>query len=592
MTNIINDYYGLEVSASQTPEPNMAQYEAKRTLENEKENRINQNPLKRKPEDETENEFESENYESDLEEENESDDSENKADDVIYPAQPTEEFSNSESSLFDAEKLAEENEFNKDQLTNNDDFIELNTSNERNYDYIGYNSNTNSEFSNQTDIIFGNNDENTLFEVNKENHNLNMYLPNEQSDIKNRQQNISGFESISPNMDNDFLGLKMFNPESSNLFEGFNDNNMSEILGFGSLGIATIIGTDQLMKTKEHPPVTMNGAFTEGIKKVASVGKAVAHTVGNKIASKAKDIYEEHLASPDVYDQLGETQKANKIRYIRLEKAKEKQQKKEEKEKHAEAVANYKRTIDQLNHPDRYDASGELKISSSPSITDRVKDRIVNIEDEYNELSDNSILFSKEPISRKRYADSEPSEFKPSQSSMFDSDMFRFRNTNEMSEYRPAKQTKKSRKAKISPQGSQINIAPMAGVSLEDTLGFGGKNQRKSSEYGLDNTLGFGSIQAESRESMNSMSGYSLDETLGFGSPITQETTRSQITKDNINAFKKKNKNITPKKNKKVKTEDSRIPNRTAYDEYMKKLDKSLKTKSKKRAKKQFKKSK
>ena len=163
MTNIINDYYGLEVSASQTPEPNMAQYEAKRTLENEEENRTNQNPLKRKPEDETENEFESENYESDLEEENESDDSENKADDVIYPAQPTEEFSNSESSLFDAEKLAEENEFNKDQLTNNDDFIELNTSNERNYDYIGYNSNTNSEFSNQTDIIFGNNDENSIF---------------------------------------------------------------------------------------------------------------------------------------------------------------------------------------------------------------------------------------------------------------------------------------------------------------------------------------------------------------------------------------------------------------------------------------------
>lgn len=110
MTNVINDYYGLEVSANQNaPESNMHQYEAKRTMDNEAEEEDgNDTPNRRRPE---EDEFTDYDLEDDDEE------PENEVDDVIYP-EPSEpdESGNSPESFYDSEKLARENEFGASEL--------------------------------------------------------------------------------------------------------------------------------------------------------------------------------------------------------------------------------------------------------------------------------------------------------------------------------------------------------------------------------------------------------------------------------------------------------------------------------------------
>ena len=601
MTNVINDYYGLEVSANQNaPESNMHQYEAKRTMDNEAEEEDgNDMPNRRRPE---EDEFTDYDLEDDDEE------PENDVDDVIYP-EPSEsdDSGNSPESFYNSEKLARENEFGASELNATDQFSgefgEMKTSNNsQGNDYISFNgmagdysSNARSDFENQPDIIFGNDGADSLFTAHAE---------NEQSlklDTQNQFQNILGFGSLGTNSDNDFLGFSSFNnknTEDSFNFNGFgNDTYMAGIFGLGALGIGAAIDTSQ---TKHRqPPVTMNGAFTDGLKRAVNLGKAAVSTAGEKLASKtktvAKNIYDEHIASPDVYDKLGETNEANRIRYLRLEKAKEKQQKLAEKQKHDNAVAQYKLQLDRTKHPEKYDENGESKESESakPTVLNDVKNRIANSENEFDELTDDSFLVSREPVSRPTRSrstynkpedmlqdSSSNSSFGSSQNYIFGGLQNQQSDRYESSFFadKPANRNTNRQKPRSSPQRRDSEFSSMKGIPLEDTLGFGFGNGRESAGYSLDDTLGFGQMSSNGiHNPATQMRGISLDESLGFGM-MSQEPIRSQRTKENITAFKKKNKTSSQKRTKKTKPVDSRIPDRSAYDEFMKKPEPQKKT--------------
>ena len=600
MTNVINDYYGLEVSANQNaPESNMHQYEAKRTMDNEDEEEDgNDMATRRRPE---EDEFTDYDLEDDEEE------PENDVDDVIYP-EPSEsdESGNSSESFYDSEKLAQENEFGASELNATDQFSgefgEMKPSNNSSgNDYIsfaGANENDNfsarADFANQPDIIFGNDGADSLFTT---------YAENEQSlklDTQNQFQNILGFGSLGTNSDNDFLGFSSFNDkntEDSFNFNGFgNDTYMAGIFGLGALGIGAAIDTSQ---TKHRqPPVTMNGAFTDGLKKAVSTVKAAVSTVGEKLASKtktvAKNVYDEHIASPDIYDKLGDSNEANRIRYLRLKKAEEKQQKLAEKQKYDAAVSQYKLRLDRTKHPEKYDENGELKESESskPTVLNYVKNRVANIENEYDELTDDSFLVSREPVSRPKRSSAynEPEDMfqeSPSDSSFGSSQNYIFGGlqTQQSDRYessfladKPANRNTNRQKPRSSPQRRDSEFSSMKGIPLEDTLGFGFGNGRESAGYSLDDTLGFGQMSNNGTHNpATQMRGISLDESLGFGM-ISQEPIRSQRTKENITAFKKKNKTSSQKRTKKTKPVDSRIPNRSAYDEFMKKPEPPKKT--------------
>ncbi len=659
MTNVINDYYGLEISANQNaPESNMHQYEAKRTMDNEDEEEDgNDMATRRRPE---EDEFTDYDLEDDEEE------PENDVDDVIYP-EPSEsdESGNSSESFYDSEKLAQENEFGASELNATDQFSgefgEMKPSNDSSgNDYIsfaGANENDNfsarADFANQPDIIFGNDGANSLFTT---------YAENEQSlnlDTQNQFQNILGFDSLGTNSDNDFLGFSSFsnkNNEDSFNFNGFgNDTYMAGIFGLGALGVGMAIG-ENMTSSSNKPPVTMNGAFTDFIKKKASsvksfitnkvnsvpppqsrnrqsssssestynesnnsydespndsahstekqlqdsdsklkrasrFGKAAVSTAGEKLASKtktvAKNIYDEHIASPDVYDKLGETDEANRIRDLRLRKAEEKQQKLAEKQKYDAAVSQYKLRLDRTKHPEKYDENDELKESESskPTVLNYVKNRVANIENEYDELSDDSFLVSREPVSRptrSRSTYNEPEDmFQDSSSdSSFGSSQTQQSDRYESSFLadKPANRNTNRQKPRSSPQRRDSEFSSMKGIPLEDTLGFGFGNGRESAGYSLDDTLGFGQMSNNGTHNpATQMRGISLDESLGFGM-ISQEPIRSQRTKENITAFKKKNKTSSQKRTKKTKPVDSRIPNRSAYDEFMKKPEPPKKT--------------
>ena len=314
-----------------------------------------------------------------------------------------------------------------------------------------------------------------------------------------------------------------------------------------------------------------------------NTGKAAVITVGEKLASKtktvAKNVYDEHIASPDIYDKLGDSNEANRIRYLRLKKAEEKQQKLAEKQqklaekqKYDAAVSQYKLRLDRTKHPEKYDENGELKESESskPTVLNYVKNRLANIKNEYDELTDDSFLVSREPVSR------------PKRSSAYNE---------------PANRNTNRQKPRSSPQRRDSEFSSMkgipledtlgfgfgngresAGYSLEDTLGFGFGNGRESAGYSLDDTLGFGQMSNNGTHNpATQMRGISLDESLGFGM-ISQEPIRSQRTKENITAFKKKNKTSSQKRTKKTKPVDSRIPNRSAYAEFMKKPEPPKKT--------------
>ena len=601
MTNIINDYYGLEVSANQNaPESNMHQYEAKRTMDNEAEEEDgNDMPNRRRPE---EDEFTDYDLEDDDEE------PENEVDDVIYP-EPSEpdESGNSPESFYDSEKLARENEFGASELNATDQFSgefgEMKTSNNsQGNDYISFNgmagdasSNARSDFENQPDIIFGNSNENSLFDTYSENDN------SLESNNENQFQDILGFGSLGTNSDNDFLGFSSFsnkNNEDSFNFNGFgNDTYMAGIFGLGALGVGAAIDTSQ---TKHRqPPVTMNGAFTDGLKKAVNLGKAAVSTAGEKIASKAKtvakNVYDEHIASPDIYDKLGDTNEANRIRYLRLKKAEEKQQKLAEKQKHDDAVTQYKLQLDRTKHPEKYDENGELKEpeSSKPTVLNYVKNRGANLENEFEELTDDSFLVSREPASRptrsrSTYNESEDmfqdsssnSSFGSSQNYIFGGLQNQQSDRYESSFFadKPANRNTNRQKPRSSPQRRDSEFSSMKGIPLEDTLGFGFGNGRESAGYSLDDTLGFGQMSSNGTHNpANQMRGISLDESLGFGI-TTQAPIRSQRTKENITAFKKTNKTSSQNRTKKTKPVDSRIPNRSAYDEFMKKPEPQKKT--------------
>lgn len=597
MTNVINDYYGLEVSANQNaPESNMHQYEAKRTMDNEAEKEdYNDMPNRRRSD---EDEF------TDYDLETEDEEPENEVDDVIYP-EPSEpdESGNSPESFYDSEKLARENEFGASELNATDqfngEFGEMKTSNNSSgNDYIsfeGMSGDASSEFENQPDIIFGNNGADSLFTAHAENEqSLNL-------DTQNQFQNILGFGSLGTNSDNDFLGFSSFNnknTEDSFNFNGFgNDTYMAGVFGLGALGIGAAIDTSQTKHTQ--PPVTMNGAFTDGLKRAVNIGKAVVSTAGEKLASKtktvAKNVYDEHIASPDIYDKLGDTNEANRIRYLRLEKAKEKQQKLAEKQKHDNAVAQYKLQLDRTKHPEKYDENGELKESESakPTVLNYVKNRVENIENEFEELTDDSFLVSREPLSRptrsrSTYNESEDMSQDSSSNSSFGSSqnyIFGGLQNQQSDRYessffldKPKSSDKNRQKPRPSPQRRDSEFSSMKGIPLEDTLGFGFGNGRESAGYSLDDTLGFGQMSNNWTSNPSTrMRGMSLDESLGFGI-TTQAPIRSQRTKENITAFKKKNKTSSQKRTKKTKPVDSRIPNRSDYDEFMKKLEPPKKT--------------
>ncbi|NLD20821.1 MAG: cell envelope integrity protein TolA, partial [Clostridiales bacterium] len=599
MTNVINDYYGLEVSANQNaPESNMHQYEAKRTMDNEAEEEDGNDMPRRSDEDEF----------TDYDLEDDDEEPENEVDDVIYP-EPSEpdESGNSPESFYDSEKLARENEFGASELnaTNqfSGEFGEMKTTNNsQGNDYISFNgmagddsSNARSDFENQPDIIFGNSNENSLFDTYSENDN------SLESNNENQFQDILGFGSLGINSDNDFLGFSSFsnkNNEDSFNFNGFgNDTYMAGIFGLGALGVGATIDTSQ---SKYHqPPVAMNGAFTDALKKAVNMGKEAVVTVGEKLASKAKtvakNVYDEHIASPDIYDKLGENSEANRIRDLRLKKAEEKQQKLAEKQqklaekqKYDDAVTQYKLRLDRTKHPEKYDENGELKEpeSSKPTVLNYVKNRGANLENEFKELTDDSFLVSREPVSRptrsrSTYNESEDisqdsssdSSFGPSQNYIFGGLQNQQSDRYESSFFadKPANRNTNRQKPRSSPQRRDSEFSSMKGIPLEDTLGFGFGNGRESAGYSLDDTLGFGQMSSNGTHNpANQMRGISLAESLGFGI-ITQAPIRSQRTKENITAFKKKNKTSSQKRTKKTKPVDSRIPDRSAYDEFMKK---------------------
>ena len=601
MTNVINDYYGLEVSANQNaPESNMHQYEAKRTMDNEAEEEDgNDMPNRRIPE---EDEFTDYDLEDDDEE------PENEVDDVIYP-EPSEpdESGNSPESFYDSEKLARENEFGASELNATDQFSgefgEMKTPNQSTgNDYISFegmsgdaSSDARSEFENQPDIIFGNSNENVLFDTYSENDN------SLESNNENQFQDILGFGSLGTNSDNDFLGFSSFsnkNNEDSFNFNGFgNDTYMAGIFGLGALGVGAAIDTSQT-KHRE-PPVTMNGAFTDGLKRAVNLGKAAVSTAGEKLASKtktvAKNVYDEHIASPDIYDKLGETDEANRIRDLRLRKAEEKQQKLAEKQKHDDTVTQYKLQLDRTKHPEKYDENGELKESeaSKPTVLNYVKKRVANLENEFEELTDDSFLVSREPVSRptrsrSTYNESEDMSQDSSSNSSFGSSqnyIFGGLQNQQSDRYessffadKPANRNTNRQKPRSSPQRRDSEFSSMKGIPLEDTLGFGFGNGRESAGYSLDDTLGFGQMSSNGTHNpANQMRGISLDESLGFGI-TTQAPIQSQRTKENITAFKKTNKTSSQKRTKKTKPVDSRIPDRSAYDEFMKKPEPQKKT--------------
>ena len=606
MTNVINDYYGLEVSANQNaPESNMHQYEAKRTMDNEAEEEDGNDMPRRSDEDEF----------TDYDLEDDDEEPENEVDDVIYP-EPSEpdESGNSPESFYDSEKLARENEFGASELNATDQFSgefgEMKTSNNsQGNDYISFNgmagddsSNARSDFENQPDIIFGNSNENSLFDTYSENDN------SLESNNENQFQDILGFGSLGTNSDNDFLGFSSFsnkNNEDSFNFNGFgNDTYMAGIFGLGALGVGATIDTSQ---SKYHqPPVTMNGAFTDALKKAVNMGKEAVVTVGEKLASKAKtvakNVYDEHIASPDIYDKLGENSEANRIRDLRLKKAEEKQQKLAEKQqklaekqKYDDAVTQYKLRLDRTKHPEKYDENGELKEpeSSKPTVLNYVKKRVANLENEFEELTDDSFLVSREPVSRPtrfRSTYNEPedmfqdsssnSSFGSSQNYIFGGLQNQQSDRYESSFFadKPANRNTNRQKPRSSPQRRDSEFSSMKGIPLEDTLGFGFGNGRESAGYSLDDTLGFGQMSSNGTHNpANQMRGISLDESLGFGM-MSQEPIRSQRTKENITAFKKKNKTSSQKRTKKTKPVDSRIPDRSAYDEFMKKPEPQKKT--------------
>ena len=628
MADLINDAYGVEVSAStNTPESNFNQYEAKHTLDNEEEeDGDNSIPIRKRTDDDDDL---NDDYDSNLEQEQE--EPSNEADDVIYPEQSdsqSETTDDSNPSFYDSKKLAQENEFGASELNATDQFSgefgEMKPSDNSNEnDYISFNgmagddsSNARADFENQLDIIFGNSNENSLFNTYSENDN-SLELSNE-----SQFQDILGFGSLGINSDNDFLGFKSFNSAENgdNQFglNGFgNDNYMAGILGIGALGVGMAIG-ENMTKSSNKPPVTMNGAFTDGLKKAVNIGKAAVSTVGEKLASKtktvAKNVYDEHIASPDIYDKLGETDEANRIRDLRLRKAEEKQQKLAEKQKHDDTVTQYKLQLDRTKHPEKYDENGELKEpeSSKPTVLNYVKKRVANLENEFEELTDDSFLVSREPASRptrsrSTYNESEDmfqdsssnSSFGSSQNYIFGGLQNQQSDRYESSFFadKPANRNTNRQKPRSSPQRRDSEFSSMKGIPLEDTLGFGFGNGRESAGYSSDDTLGFGF--GNGRESAgyslddtlgfgqmsnngthnpaNQMRGISLDESLGFGM-MSQEPIRSQRTKENITAFKKKNKTSSQKRTKKTKPVDSRIPDRSAYDEFMKKPEPQKKT--------------
>lgn len=609
MADLINDAYGVEVSAStNTPESNFNQYEAKHTLDNEEEeDGDNSIPIRKRTDDDDDL---NDDYDSNLEQEQE--EPSNEADNVIYPEQSdsqSETTDDSNPSFYDSKKLAQENEFGASELNATDQFSgefgEMKPSDNSNEnDYISFNgmagddsSNARADFENQPDIIFGNSNENSLFNTYSENDN-SLELSNE-----SQFQDILGFGSLGINSDNDFLGFKSFNSAENgdNQFgsNGFgNDNYMAGILGIGALGVEMAIG-ENMTKSSNKPPVTMNGAFTDGLKKAVNIGKAAVSTVGEKLASKtktvAKNVYDEHIASPDIYDKLGDTNEANRIRYLRLKKAEEKQQKLAEKQKHDDAVTQYKLQLDRTKHPEKYDENGELKESESskPTVLNYVKNRVANIENEYNELTDDSILFAKPSASNRRrrsvsrYDDDDTddwaTDFQSSSSSK--GDIFGFqgqsRNRTEDDDFFNRKsfgKTNANYRKSASASAPRNEGLGLMGIPLGDALGFSVGADRPAMGNALDDTLGFGSMrqQSESRPQNTPMQGFSLDETLGFSRPINpvSDTNRSQSTKDNVNAFKKKNKTSSSKKTKKIVPSETRIPNRSAYDAFMKKPDK------------------
>ena len=78
-----------------------------------------------------------------------------------------------------------------------------------------------SDFENQPDIIFGNSNENSLFDTYSENDN------SLESNNENQFQDILGFGSLGTNSDNDFLGFSSFsnkNNEDSFNFNGFGND--------------------------------------------------------------------------------------------------------------------------------------------------------------------------------------------------------------------------------------------------------------------------------------------------------------------------------------------------------------------------------
>ncbi|MCK9576341.1 MAG: hypothetical protein M0R51_10500, partial [Clostridia bacterium] len=331
MADLINDAYGVEVSAStNTPEFNFNQYEAKHTLDNEEEEEDGDNsiPIRKRTDDDDDL---NDDYDSNLEQEQE--EPSNEADDVIYPEQSdsqSETTDDSNPSFYDSKKLAQENEFGASELNATDQFSgefgEMKPSDNSNEnDYISFNgmagddsSNARADFENQLDIIFGNSNENSLFNTYSENDN-SLELSNE-----SQFQDILGFGSLGINSDNDFLGFKSFNSAENgdNQFglNGFgNDNYMAGILGIGALGVGMAIG-ENMTNSSNKPPVTMNGAFIDGLKKAVNDGKAAVSTVVEKLASKtktvAKNVYDEHIASPDIYDEfydeLGEDSRLKK----------------------------------------------------------------------------------------------------------------------------------------------------------------------------------------------------------------------------------------------------------------------------------------
>ncbi len=276
-----------------------------------------------------------------------------------------------------------------------------------------------------------------------------------------------------------------------------------------------------------------------------------------------------------------------------MKKAEEKQQKLAEKQKHDDAVTQYKLQLDRTKHPEKYDENGELKEPAKSPVIDYAKHRIANIENEYNELTDDSILFAKPSASNRRrrsvsrYDDDDTddwaTDFQSSSSSK--GDIFGFqgqsRNRTEDDDFFNRKsfgKTNANYRKSASASAPRNEGLGLMGIPLGDALGFSVGADRPAMGNALDDTLGFGSMrqQSESRPQNTPMQGFSLDETLGFSRPINpvSDTNRSQSTKDNVNAFKKKNKTSSSKKTKKIVPSETRIPNRSAYDAFMKKPDK------------------